>query len=204
MTTEELAAQKAAEEAAAKKVADDAKAAEEAKLAEIMKDPEAVKALLEAKRAANEEAKKLRLAAEEREKAEKAKQDAALVEQGKFKELLEKEKSEKETIKQASTKRLVDMHLKAEAQAAGALDDDAVVALASRAEIKVGEDFEVQGAKETVEALKKSKPHLFGSKDQKVAPPDSGLPAPRAGFTIDADVSKASARSLIEKGLEKK
>lgn len=150
----------------------------------IAKDPKAVKALLEAKRAANAEAKKLRLEREEAAKAEKAKSDAALAEQGKFKELLEQEKTKGTTLAATYSKRLADLYLKIEAKAADALDEDAVVALAVRDGIKVGDDLSVEGVKEAVEALKKAKPHLFGKDEQKVAPPKGGVPAPRAPITI--------------------
>jgi len=211
-TPEELAAQKAADEAtkkaaedAAKKAEEDARKAEEAKLADIAKNPEAINALLEAKRAANEEAKKLRLKLEELDKAEKAKEAQALQEQGKFKELAEKEKQGRETDKTAFTGHLVALSLKIEAQAAGSVDADAVAALADRSQIKVGDDFTVTGAKEAVEALKKGKPYLFGEvQDPKIAPPKTGVPSPRGGFGVQADVDKTTARDLITRGLEGK
>lgn len=192
MTPEEIAAQKAAEEAARKAQEDEIDPEVEA----ISKDPKAVKALLEAKRAANAEAKKLRLAAEESEKAEKAKADAALAEQGKFKELLEQEKGKGAKLAETFQTRLIDLHLKSEAAAAGALDDDAIIALASRAGIKVGEDFTVEGAKDAVEALKKAKPQLFGKKTEPVPPPRSSAPAPRAKFTLPAGDSTSAHEDL--------
>ncbi len=204
-TVEELAAQKAAEEAAKKAAEDAAKKTADDQIAQIMKDPEAIKALLEAKRAANAEAKELRLKQEAADKVKKDQEEAALKEQNKFKELAEKKEGELTAAKSAFNKRLIDTHLKIEALAAGALDEDAVIALAGRTDIKVGENFEVTGVKEAVEALKKGKPHLFGKPDdKKVAPPRTGVPAPRGGFSTEIDVTKMSARELMAKGLEQK
>lgn len=203
MTPEELAAQKAAEEAAKKAETDAAKKAADDQIANIMKDPEAIKALLEAKRAANAEAKELRLKQEALDKAKKETDEKALAEQGKFKELAEQKEREKATLKDSFTKRLIDTHLKIEAQSAGALDEDAVIALAGRADIKVGDDFEVVGAKEAVAALKKAKPQLFGVEDKKVAPPRTGVPAPRGGFTVKPGES-TSAHEDLEAGFRSK
>ena len=211
-TPEELAAKKAADDAAAKAVADAAKKAEDDaakkaaddQIAGIMKDPEAVHALLKSKRDANEEAKGLRLKLEGIEKAQKAADDKALLEQGKFKELAEKAKGENETMRASYTNQLVNLYLKIEAQAAGSVDADAVVALANRAAIKVSDTFEVTGAGEAVEELKKSKAYLFGKVDTKVAPVKGGVPAPRGGFGIVAGDENLSPRDKIARGLEGK
>lgn len=166
-------------------------------VAGLMKDPDALKKVLAALKKANKEA-------ETRRKAEAELEKKALEEQGKFKELAEKAKGENEAMREAFSKRLMDAALRLEAQAAGTIDADAVVALANRTDIKVGEDFEVTGAKEAVEALKKSKAHLFDSGDPKVAPPPSGVPAPRGGFSTGADIDKLSPRELMERGLKQK
>jgi len=131
-------------------------------VAELIKDPKAVEALLKAKREANDEAKKLRLKQEAADKAQKAKDDAALAEQGKFKELAEKHKAEAETAVQKLTRKQIDFELKLIAVQSGAIDPADVLALCNREGVKLAEDGEsVIGAKEAVEALKKSKPHLF-------------------------------------------
>lgn len=209
-TAEELAAQKAAEEAAKKAEKDAAKKAEEEaakkaaeeKIAAILKDPEAVEALLKSKRDANEEAKGLRLKLEAIEKAQKTADDKALQEQGKHKELAEQRKAENDAMKTSFTNQAISQALKIEAQAAGSVDADAVVALANRTEIKVSDAFEVTGATEAVEELKKSKPYLFGEVDKKVAPLKSGAPAPRGGFSTV--VGDESVFDRITRGLEGK
>lgn len=206
MTPEELAAKKAADDAAAQKAAEEAKKAgdDDAEIAAIMKDPEAVRKLRDAKRAANAEAKELRLKQEAADKAKKDQEEAALKEQNKFKELAEKKEGEVTAIKAASTKRLVDLQLRIEAQATGALDEDAVIALANRADIKVGDDFEVTGVKEAVEALKKTKPHLFGKAAKDIPPPKGGVPSPRGGFITKQTGEATSAHEDLSAGFAKK
>lgn len=182
MTPEEIAAQKAAEDAAKKAAGDEVIDPE---VEAIAKDHKAVKALLDAKRAANAEAKELRLKQEAADKLKKEQEETALKEQNKFKELAERKGEELKTHRSAFDKRLVDLHLKIEAESAGAVDADAVIALVGRTDIKVGDDYEVGGIKEAVEALKKGKPHLFkAADDKKIAPPKSGIPAPRGQFNL--------------------
>jgi hypothetical protein len=131
-------------------------------IAEIIKDPKAVKALLDAKRAANDEAKKLRLKQEAADKVQKDKDDAALAEQGKFKELAERHKGEAEILRGTLKKKAIDFELKLAAVQAGAVDPADVLALCPRTGIKISDDLEtVEGAKEAVDALAKAKPHLF-------------------------------------------
>ena len=65
------------------------------------------------------------------------------------------------------------------------------------------DDFEVVGAKEAVAALKKAKPQLFGVEDKKVAPPRTGVPAPRGGFTVKPGES-TSAHEDLEAGFRSK
>ena len=166
-------------------------------VAELVKDPVGIGKVLAALKKANKEAETRRLKADADEKK-------AMEDQGKFKELAEKAKGENETMRSTFTKKLADSALRLEAQAAGTIDVDAVVALANRTEIKVGDDFEVTGAKEAVEALKTSKAHLFGESDPKIAPPKSGMPAPRGGFSTGGDIDKLSPRQLLERGFAKK
>jgi hypothetical protein len=166
-------------------------------VAELMKDPAGITKVLAALKKANKEAETRRLKADADEKK-------ALEDQGKFKELAEKAKGENETMRSTFTKRSIDQALRLEAQAAGTIDVDAVVALANRAEIKVGDDFEITGAKEAVEMLKTSKAHLFGVTDTKVAPPKSGVPAPRGGFSTKIDGKSSSAHEDLAAGFNAK
>lgn len=189
-TPEELAAQKAAEEA--KKADEEAKKGEiDPKIAELMKDPDAVANLLAAKRAANDEAKKLRLKMEALDAAEKAKEEKALQEQGKFKELAEKAKGEAEAIKANFKAQRIALELRLEAVVAGAVDPDDVVALSDRAQITITDDFaSVTGAKEAVEVLKQKKPHLFGKPADGGTPaPGARQPSPRGGFLPNTGTS---------------
>jgi hypothetical protein len=181
-TKEELETERKAKEEADKKKADEAKLSEEEKkIAELMKDPDAVATLLAAKRAANEEAKKLRLKLEEIEKAQKAADDKALQEQGKFKELAEKAKTEADAMKTSFKSRRIDFELRLEAVREGIVDPEDAVLLCDRAQIAVSDDFStVTGAKDAVAALKKAKAYLFGKgADKGIPPPGTGMPSPR-------------------------
>ena len=177
------------------------------KIAEIQKDPDAVQKLLQSKRDANEEAKKLRLKLEEFEKGQKAAADKALEEQGKFKELAEKHKAEaKATIDALKTTRLT-FALQMEAVKAGALDVSDVVRLADLTALKLADDGEtVEGAAELVEALKKSKPYLFkpvADPEPKPPVPPKGGPASLKGITEPADNDRLTPVQRIARGLAK-
>ncbi len=207
-TAEELAAQKAAQDAA-KKAAEDKGGDDSAldpTIAALMKDPDGIAALRKAKQDANAEAKGYRLKLEAREKAENEAKEKALKEQGQFKELAESAKAETEKVKASFQKRLVDLTLKNEAIAQGSIDPDLVVLAVDRAGIKVSDDLEsVEGAKEAVAALIKTKPHLFTPPDPKGGRPAPGVtqPAPRGGFIPNPE-DKVDPLTRITKGLEKK
>ncbi|MHB8053682.1 MAG: phage scaffolding protein [Candidatus Aminicenantales bacterium] len=207
MATQDDAAKKAADDAAQKAAGGDKgdagdPPAVDPTIAALMKDPDAVQKLLESKRGANDEAKKLRLKLEAKEKAEKEASDKALADQGEFKKLAEQEKANSAALKTSFTKRLVDLELRIEAQAAGCVDADAVIALAAREGIAVSEDLsQVTGAKEAVAALIKAKPYLF-AKGGEGDPPAPGAqpPAPRGGFAPAGD-EKIDPRDRIARGL---
>lgn len=167
------------------------------KVAGLMNNPDGIKKVLDALNKANKEAENRRLKAAADEKK-------AMEEQGKFKELSERKDAELTALKDAFTKRTADAAIKIEAVAAGAVNADHVVALASREGIKVGDDFIVQGAKEAVAALKKDAAHLFGEPGKKIPPPGTKPPASGEGTSAGFDITKMSARELIEKGLAKK
>lgn len=99
-----------------------------------------------------------------KEAAKKAKE---LEEQSKTE--LEKEKSraerleqENSEIKEKANQKLINAELKVFAAQFGFVDPQDAVALVDRAEIQVSEEGVVSGAKEAIEALAKSKPHLTG------------------------------------------
>jgi len=147
-------------------------------IAALMKDPDAIANLLRTKRDSNAEAKAYRLKLEAKEKAENEAKEAALKEQGKFKELAESAKSENEKAVSSFKKKLADLTIKNEAIALGSIDPDLVVLAVDRAGIKVSDNLEtVEGAKEAVAALAKVKPHLFKEPGQTGTPPP-GTPKP--------------------------
>jgi hypothetical protein len=201
------------EQDALDKAAADKKAAEEvgkkpdAVLTELMKDPEKLAAYFdhqtEAKRKANEEAKASRLKLEEYEKADRARQEAALQEQGKFKELAEKHKAEAEQAKANLAATLIDFRVEIEAIQAGAIDAEDVKRLIDRSAVKLAADGKsIEGAKEAVDALKASKPHLFKS-DVK---PNPAQVKPEAKASLrqlpsGADMGE-SPEMLLERGLK--
>ncbi len=210
MATQDDAAKKAADDAA-RKAAEDKGGEDKGDqidptIAALMKDPDAIAALIKTKQGANAEAKTYRLKLEALEKAEKEAKDKALVEQGEFKTLAERAKAETEQAKTSFKKRLVDLTLKTEAITAGSVDPDLVVLAVDRAGIKVSDDMEsVEGVKEAVEALKKAKPHLFPATEDGKPAPKTTQPAPRGGFTATpGDFDKTSPRDLISKGFAKK
>lgn len=146
------------------------------KIAEIMKDPDAVLALLEAKRAANAEAKKYREKLEALEAERKKIEEEKLKEQGKFQELAESLKKEKEELEKKFRDMLILRALENEAIKQGIVDPEAVK-LADMSLIKTDKDYQIEGVKEAIEKLKKEKPYLFEKKEG-AAPP----PAEKPGF----------------------
>lgn len=160
-----------------KKVEGEGKEAEKSELdptiVALMKDPDAIANLLKTKRDSNAEAKAYRLKLEAKDKAETEAKEAALKEQGKFKELAESAQSESKKALSSFMKKLADLTIKNEAIALNSIDPDLVVLAVDRAGIKVSDDLEtVEGVKEAVTALAKSKPHLF----KEVGP--AGTPPP--------------------------
>jgi len=170
-------------------------------ITELQKDPDAIAELLKTKRSANAEAKTLR---EKLEALDKKKQDdekKALEEQGKFKDLAEKEKGEKAELQKKFSERAITSELKTEAIKAGILNSDDV-ALADRSSIKVDENFTVTGATDAIEALKKSRPYLFKAADSTTTPPP-GAPAPSLKTTlINPNQGQESAEDRITRGFE--
>jgi len=149
------------------------------KIAEIMKDPDAVLSLLEAKRAANAEAKKYREKLEALEAERKKMEEESLKEQGKFKELAETLKKEKEEMERKFRETLIWKALENEAIRQGIIDPEAV-RLANTSLIKVNEHYQIEGVKEAIEALKKEKAYLFEKRDDKQSPPPP--PGEKPGF----------------------
>lgn len=107
----------------------------------------------------------------------KAEKDAAeadkLKQQGEFKTLYEKEAQKTEAVKS----RLVEAEIKRLAQLEGIIDSD-LVALISKDQVKVGDDFTINGAAAAVKAFKAEKPTLFRSPDDPTKPKESGAQVP--------------------------
>ena len=101
---------------------------------------------------------------EHRTAAEKAAKDA----EGKIKE-----------AHTAAEQRVIRAELKAEALKAGMVDLDGLK-LADLSNIKINDAGEVEGATELMEALKKSKPYLFGSTQNSSTPGTPPNPKPPA------------------------
>jgi hypothetical protein len=190
-----------------KKVEGEGKEAEKSELdptiVALMKDPDAIAALLKTKRDSNAEAKAYRLKLEAKDKAETEAKEAALKEQGKFKELAESAKAESAKALAGFIKRLADLTIKNEAIALNAIYPDVVVLAVDRAGIKVSADLEtVEGAKEAVELLKKSKPDLFKEAGSGGTPPP-GTPKPHLKGTLQPAAGE-SVYDRITRGLEGK
>jgi hypothetical protein len=179
------------------------------RIAELCKDnaeaAKAMKAMRDSKRDATGEAKKLRLKLEAEDKAKKDAEDKALAEQGKYKELADKHKKDADDAKATLTRRLIDFELRLIAVQAGAIDAADVLKLCDREGVKVGEDGEtVTGAREAVDALKKSKPFLFhGEGGDKIDPPGSPNPGLKTTL-ITPDPTSMSPLDRISKGLKDK
>ena len=199
MTKDEQEAQKKAEEDKSKAAAEkaDEKGEIDPEILAIMKDPAAVAHLREQKRSANAEAKEARLKLEKLEKERKDADDKALQEQGKFKELAEKHKAEAEDLKKMFAGQRIDFELRLEAQTAGIIDAGDAVRLCDRAGLKLSDDFAtVEGAKEAVEVLKKTKPYLFAEAEgEKIPPPSIG----RASLKGGAPLPEGSAHDDFNK-----
>jgi hypothetical protein len=169
------------------------------KIAELMKDPDGVQALLEQKRAANAEAKKYREKLEEIENAKKKTDEEALKEQGKFKELAETAQKEKNEAEAKFKAKLVELALMTEAVKQGIVDADGVK-LADASKVTVDKDWNVEGAKEAIEALKQSKPYLFEKKEG-APPPPGERPGLRKSQTGGEDLTP---EQRLERAFEKK
>jgi hypothetical protein len=174
----------------------DAKPEIDPKIADIMKDPDAVKALLEAKRGANAEAKKFREQLEAIKTDQAKRDDASLQEQGKFKELAEKATTKSAALQEAFIKRTKTIALMIEAMKEGIIDPDGIK-LADDSGLVVGDDFAVEGASDAIKKLKEAKPYLFADPNQ-AAPEGDGAPRPAIrGRMINPDDDKISAEDRL-------
>ncbi|MCG8401376.1 MAG: hypothetical protein MJA84_07235 [Firmicutes bacterium] len=107
-------------------------------------------------------------------KAQKEADEAAKTELEKEKARAEKAESDKKMALDAANTRLVNAEIKVFAVQAGFIDPADAVALIDRAGIQVDEQGAVTGAKEAVEALAKTKPHLVGTEKPGGSPGGAG------------------------------
>jgi len=134
-------------------------------IASIMKDPDAVAKLLQTKRAANAEAKQLRLEKEALEQKQKDAENAKLKEEGKYKDLAEKAETDLKTKDAAFRIRIIKMALKIEAAKQGISDPD-LIELIDTAEAKIDDSYNVLNAEDVINAFKEKKPAFFEKKEE--------------------------------------
>lgn len=137
---------------------------EETTIKKIQKDPDAISNLLSQKRAANAQAKDLRIENKKlKAAADKLSQDE-LKAKGKFEELSTKLEADNASKDAKVQKRMILNALQIEAIGLGMINKGDV-ALAEMSGVDFNdESYEVTGAKDAVEALKKKSPYLFKGK----------------------------------------
>lgn len=177
-------------------------------IASIMKDPDAVAKLLQTKRDANAEAKKLRLEKEDLLKKQKEAADAKLAEDGKHKELAENAKAELERKDASFKARIINMALRIEAVKQGISDPD-LADLIDASEVKIDEGYNVQNAEEVVSAFKEKKPAFFGKKeedddDTETEPQGSQAPDLRAKVKQGSEREGQSPHTRLARSYEDK
>ena len=170
------------------------------RIAEIMKDPDAVSELLKKKRDANAEAKKYREDLEAIKKKQQEAEDEALKEQGKFKELAEKAQNEKAEAEAKFIKKAKLNALQIEAIKQVVIDPE-VVGLVNLEEVKIDNDFNVSNAEEVIKAFKEKKPHLFKEEEDSNTTPAPDNPKPGLRQKIVATQEGLNPRERISRGL---
>ncbi len=137
---------------------------EDKKLESMVKDKDAAKALIEAKRKANAEAKEYRLKVEAYEKEKKENEDKGLKDEKKWEELSSKKEAELEEHKAKFIKQTKIAALKMEAIKQNIKDPDDV-RLIDLENVKIDDSYNVENAQEIVEEFKGNKAHLFKGDD---------------------------------------
>ncbi|MCK4759847.1 MAG: phage scaffolding protein [Candidatus Aminicenantes bacterium] len=165
-------------EAAKKKAEEDGKKVDPTIQAIIDGGADAVQALIDKKRAANEEAKSYRLKLETQEKERSEAEKKQLEADGKFKELAEKAEEEKKALTEKTKTLFIDRALEKAASAEGAIDPSAAAKLADRSKIKIDDAYEVSGAEDAIKALVTSSSYLFDEEKKEDPPPGDGSPKP--------------------------
>jgi len=114
-----------------------------------------VRAIAAEKREAEKQAQLDKIATDK-----KTADEAALAEQGKFKELAATKDAEITNLKTAYQNSTITNAVLAAAHTAGAVDPDAVVAMFDKSKVTIAADGKLTGVKEAVDALLKEKPYL--------------------------------------------
>lgn len=191
--------EKAIADAAAKKKAEEDAAKVDPTIKAIQEGgADAIQALIDKKRAANEEAKKYRLQIETQEKEKSETEKKRLADEGKFKELAEKSENEKKALEEKTKALFIDRALEREALSEGAIDPASAAKLANRSEIKIDEAYEVTGAKEAIAALVTSSSYLF-DEEKKPDPQATGEGSPKPNLRDKVDATGDDKRSPVEK-----
>ena len=130
----------------------------------LQKDPDGIAGLIAQKRSANAQAKDLRLELKKLKDAQDLKDQDDLKEKGKFEELSKKLEAESASNAKKAESRMILNELQVQAIALG-IRNSKDVKLASLTGVSFDSDtYEVTGAKDAVEALKKESPYLFKDK----------------------------------------
>jgi hypothetical protein len=137
-----------------------------------------VRAIAAEKKAAEGQAQLDKIASDK-----KTADEAALAEQGKFKELAATKDAELTSLKTAVQQAQITNAVLAAAHIAGAIDPTDVVALLDKSKIKIEADGKLTGVKEAVDELIKAKPHL-------VAPTGSGYRMGAGGGIINPSAAE--------------
>jgi len=106
------------------------------------------------------EAKKAKEYEEEKKKADEERLKA----QGEFQKLAEQKDQELQQLREQTKTERLNSRILTEAMGAGAVDPDAVLALVDKSKITYGEDGQISGVKEAVEALLAQKQYLLANK----------------------------------------
>ena len=95
--------------------------------------------------------------------------------------------------------RLVNAHMRTEALRSGMIDVDGIK-LADLSSVKLGSDDKLVGASDVIEALKRTKPWLFGvstSSSSAAIPPSSLPPRPKSALEMSDDEYHSARAALI-------
>jgi hypothetical protein len=171
----------------------------------LQKDPTGIAKILQEKREANAEAKSYRLKLKEIEEAEAKKQEEALKEQNKWKELAEQREKQINDLKEHNRLSSIQTALEKEALKQGVIDTDVVGVVDVDQFVKYDDKTgKVEGVEEAIKDLKKKKPHFFKTPEKKEEPSKPKVDNSTPSLTTVKDSSKLTPRQKISQGLEER